>query len=236
MNKNLTHIIMTPEYLEHKLKGLEYLRGLTTITEQISEIEAELNASKSIKIKDKVKKTEIKDWIKTLKLEKKNILQNEKKQNKALSDKLDENKQLKEELKKLRKEKKETADKLLYAKYNQSIKYKRDRATLIKQLKEKKKQLQTSLKTHPHIVSLRQVREKKKQEKLISKQSNNYNDLQYEYKKLKSAFNDKSTEWLILKKLNENDKKHDIIFYVDYYESNEEQEEKLKTKKNKNFN
>ena len=67
MNKNLTHIIMTPEYLELKKKGLEYIRGLTTITEQISEIEAELNATKTIKSKDNVKETEIKDWIKTFK-------------------------------------------------------------------------------------------------------------------------------------------------------------------------
>ena len=192
MNKNLRHIIMTPEYLEHKLKGLKYIRELTTITEQISEIEAELNASKSIKNKDPVKKAEIKDWINTLKLEKKTILQNEKKQNRALqglNNLFDENKQLKEELKKLRKEKKETFDKLLRAKYNQSIKYKRDRATLIKQLKEKKTKLQTTLKSHPHIVSLRQAREKKKQEKLMLKQSHNYENLEFECKKVKSAFN-----------------------------------------------
>ena len=65
-NKKYNPIIMTKEYAERKLKGLEYLRSIPTITEQISEIEAELNYIKALKITDRVKKTERSDWIKTL--------------------------------------------------------------------------------------------------------------------------------------------------------------------------
>ena len=108
MNKKSTPIIMTQEYTKQKQQGLEYIRSIQTITEQVSEIEAELNAIKAIK-KDPVKKAQTKDWIKTLIAEKKKILNAEKKQNRALgtlNNLFDENKLLKEELRKLRKEKK----------------------------------------------------------------------------------------------------------------------------------
>ena len=101
--------IMSQEYTQQRKQGLEYIRRLPTITEQVSEIEAELNAIKQIKNKDPVKKAQNKDWIKVLTAEKKKILSDEKKQNKALEnvhDLFDENKQLKEQLRKLRKEKK----------------------------------------------------------------------------------------------------------------------------------
>ena len=51
MNKNSNPIIMTQEYTKQKKQGLEYIRNIQTITEQVSEIEAELNAIKAIKIK-----------------------------------------------------------------------------------------------------------------------------------------------------------------------------------------
>ena len=57
----------------------------------------------SNKKKDPVKKTQIKDWIKVLTAEKKKILSNERKQNKALEnmhDLFDENNQLKNRIKK----------------------------------------------------------------------------------------------------------------------------------------
>ena len=99
-------IIMTQEYTQQRKQGLEYIRSLPTITEQVSEIEAELTAIKQIKNKDPVKKAQIKDWIKVLTAEKKKILSNEKKQNKALEnvhDLFDENNQLKTELKSIKK-------------------------------------------------------------------------------------------------------------------------------------
>ena len=51
MTNNNNHInnIMTQEYLAEKTQGLQYIRSIATITEQISEIEAELNAIKAIK-------------------------------------------------------------------------------------------------------------------------------------------------------------------------------------------
>ena len=72
-NKKYNPIVMTKEYTQRKLKGLEYLRSIPTITEQISEIEAELNYIKALKITNPVKKAEQRDWIKTLNAEKKKI-------------------------------------------------------------------------------------------------------------------------------------------------------------------
>ena len=136
MTNNNNHInnIMTQEYLAQKTQGLQYIRSIATITEQISEIEAELNAIKTIKNKDPVKKAQIKDWIKTLNKEKKKILSNEKKQNKALEnlhEVFDENKQLKEELRKARKEKRETINKLKNAKIKQALDFKHKRTELL---------------------------------------------------------------------------------------------------------
>ena len=48
MNKNLKHIIMTTEYVDMKKKGLEYIRGISSTAEQISEIDVELTAMKAI--------------------------------------------------------------------------------------------------------------------------------------------------------------------------------------------
>ena len=48
MNKNLKHIIMATEYVEMKKKGLEYIRGISSTAEQISEIDVELTAMKAI--------------------------------------------------------------------------------------------------------------------------------------------------------------------------------------------
>ena len=62
-NKKYNPIVMTKEYTQRKVKGLEYLRSIPTITEQISEIEAELNYIKAIKLTDPVKKGEQRDWI-----------------------------------------------------------------------------------------------------------------------------------------------------------------------------
>ena len=170
MNKNSSPIIMTKEYTKQKIQGLQYIRSIPTITEQISEIEAELNAIKQIKNKDPVKKAQIKDWIKVLTAEKKKILSNERKQNKALEnmhDLFDENKQLKEQLRKLRKEKKDTITKLKNAKINQILDFKHKRTELIDKLKSTKKQLDVTIKSNPHVITLKEAREKKKFEKLV---------------------------------------------------------------------
>ena len=127
-NKNHNNNIMTQEYLAQKTQGLKYIRSIDTITDQISEIEAELNAIKTIKNKDPVKKSQIKDWIKTMNKEKKKILSNEKKQNKALEnmhDFFDENKQLKIELKNIKNQNKETVQKIKQLKTAQLIKFKK---------------------------------------------------------------------------------------------------------------
>ena len=76
----------------------------------------------------------MKDWINTLKTERKKILQQEKKNNKALSnlhELFDENVQLKEEIKKMRKEKQETIAKIKKAKIQQVLKFDRKRVELI---------------------------------------------------------------------------------------------------------
>ena len=96
---------------------------------------------------------------------------------------------------------------------------------MIDKLKSTKKQLDVTIKSNPHVITLKEAREKKKFEKLVEKQSHIYDNLQYECIKLKSAFNDKSTEWLIRKKLSEHDHKHDIIFYGDEYEFAEDEAE-----------
>ena len=46
MNKNLKHIIMATEYVEMKKKGLEYIRGISSTAEQISEIDFDSNRGK----------------------------------------------------------------------------------------------------------------------------------------------------------------------------------------------
>ena len=75
--------------------------------------------------------------------EKKKILSNERKQNKALEnvhDLFDENNQLKEQLRKLRNENKDTITKLKNAKINQILDFKHKRTELIDKLKSTKKQ------------------------------------------------------------------------------------------------
>ena len=69
--KNLKHVIKTTEYVEMKKKGLEYIRGISSTAEQISEIDVELTAMKAIKNSDTIRKAQLKDWINTLKIERK---------------------------------------------------------------------------------------------------------------------------------------------------------------------
>ena len=71
--------------------------------------------------------------------EKKKILSDEKKQNKALEnvhDLFDENKQLKTELKSIRKQNKETVEKIKRLKTAQLIKYRKERDEAIKTLNQ----------------------------------------------------------------------------------------------------
>ena len=140
MNKNLKHIIMATEYVEMKKKGLEYIRGISSIAEQISEIDVELTAMKAIKNSDPIRKAQLKDWINTLKTERKKTLQQEKKNNEALlnlHELFDEYVQLKEQVKKMRKEKQESIAKIKKAKIQQAIKFDRKRVEPIEKLKKK---------------------------------------------------------------------------------------------------
>ena len=94
----------------------------------------------------------MKDWIKTLNKEKKKILSNEKKQNKALENLnhlFDENEQLKQNLKAERKANRETVEKIKRLKTAQIVQYKRERDETIKKLQEQKKQIKKSIKSHP---------------------------------------------------------------------------------------
>ena len=59
------------------------------------------------------------------------------------------------------------------------------------QSKSTKKQLDVTIKSNPHVRTLKEAREKKKFEKLVEKQSHNYENVEYEYTKTKSAFKDK---------------------------------------------
>ena len=89
---------------------------------------------KDIKNSDPIRKAQLKDWINTPKTERKKILQQEKKNNKALSnlhELFDENVQLKEEIKKMRKEKQEMIAKIKKAKIQQVLKFDRKRVELI---------------------------------------------------------------------------------------------------------
>ena len=183
MNKNLKHIIMATEYVEMKKKGLEYIRGISSIAEQISEIDVELTAMKAIKNSDPIRKAQLKDWINTLKTERKKILQQEKKNNKALSnlhELFDENVQLKEQVKKIRKEKQETIAKIKKAKIQQALKFDRKRVELIEKLKTKQKQLDATLKTNPRTIAMKELRERKTFGKLVRKQAYNHDHLEYE--------------------------------------------------------
>ena len=160
------------------------MRSIATITEQISEIEAELNAIKTIKNKDPVKKAQIKDWIKTLNKEKKKFLSNEKKQNKALEnmhDFFDENKQLKIELKNIKKQNKETVQKIKQLQPAQLIKFKKERNDVIKQLKTQKQRLQQNVKQHQLYKLQQEAKERKKEEKVqlmkIKEQQNKNNSV-----------------------------------------------------------
>ena len=130
----------------------------------------------------------------------------------------DENEHLKEQVRQLRKEKREIIHNLQNEKVKQDLKFKKKRTLLINELKAKKKQLENQLKEHPRLTSLREVREKKKFHKLTEKQSHQYKNIEYEYIKLKSAFRGYSTSWLIRKKLTKTTKNksyHDILFYDD---------------------
>ena len=51
----------------------------------ISEIDAELTAMKDIKNSDPIRKAQLKDWINTLKTERKKILQQEKKEQQSIA-------------------------------------------------------------------------------------------------------------------------------------------------------
>ena len=169
MNKNSSPIIMTKEYTKQKIQGLQYIRSIPTITEQVSEIEAELTAIKQIKNKDPVKKAQIKDWIKVLTAEKKKILSNERKQNKALEnmhDLFDENNQLKTELKSIKKKNKETVDKIKRLKTAQLIKYKKERDAAIKTLNQEKKITQKKIKENALFKKQQEEKSKKKEEKI----------------------------------------------------------------------
>ena len=162
-------IIMTQEYTQQRKQGLEYIRSLPTITEQVSEIEAELTAIKQIKNKDPVKKAQIKDWIKVLTAEKKKILSNEKKQNKALEnvhDLFDENNQLKTELKSIKKQNKETVEKIKRLKTAQLIKYRKERDAAIKTLNQEKKITQQKIKENDLFKKQQEEKSKKKEEKI----------------------------------------------------------------------
>ena len=64
--------------------GLEYIGGISSIAEQISEIDVELTAMKAIKNSDPIRKAQLKDWINTLKTERKKILQQEKKEQQSI--------------------------------------------------------------------------------------------------------------------------------------------------------
>ena len=84
-------------------------------------------------------------------------------------------------------------------------------------LNQQKKQLDVTIKSSPRVRTLKEAREKKKFEKLVEKQSHNYENVEYAYLITKSAFEEKSTQWIVRKKLTEYDNKHDIIFYGDEY-------------------
>ena len=52
---------MATDYVEMKKKGLEYIRGISSIAEQISEIDVELTAMKAIKNSDPIRKAQLKE-------------------------------------------------------------------------------------------------------------------------------------------------------------------------------
>jgi len=202
MNKNLTNIL------------IEDIEKMTSRPEQQNKTEEFLKLIKPLPrhistVKKYLKKQE--------KLEEQRL--------KTIHNLFDENEQLKQELRQIRNEKRQTTQKLRNAKTKQALDFKRERMTLISKLKEKQKKLQETIKVHPRVVSLRETREKKKIAKLTSQQTYNYENLQYESIKVKSAFNDKSTEWIIRKKLSGNDRNHDIIFYSNQYEPEDDDED-----------
>ena len=52
--------------MEIKKKGLEYVRGISSTAEQMSEIDAELTATKVIVNSDPNRKAQLKDWIRVV--------------------------------------------------------------------------------------------------------------------------------------------------------------------------
>ena len=177
-NKKSNNTIMTEEYVELKKKGLEYIRSIKTRVEKLSEIDAELNAIQAIDNTDPIKKAQAEDWIKTLRKEKRMILQDMfSRETKALgkaSNLFDENKQLKQELKEARKAKKEALEKINRLKTAQLIKYKKERNESIKKLQEQKKQLHNKLK---------QQKIKEKEEKIQQHKQQSVSHIQKWYKR-----------------------------------------------------
>ena len=157
--------LTTDEYAKRKKEGLKYIRSISTITEQISEIEAELNAVKALTLSDPVRKAEKRDWIKTLNAEKKKILTAEKKQNKALKNlqnTFDMNIALKQELKALQNEYKQKTEKIKRIKTAQLVNYKKERDQAIKKLKENRAKLQNKIKEHELFKKKQEIKEQKK--------------------------------------------------------------------------
>ena len=85
----------------------------------------------------------------------------------------------------MRKEKQETIAKIKKkAKIQQALKFDRKRVELIEKLKTKQKQLDATLKTNPRTIAMKELREKIHFEKLVRKQTHNYDHLEYESVKM----------------------------------------------------
>ena len=189
-NKKYSPIITTKEYTQRKIKGLEYIRSIPTTTEQIREIEAELNSIKALKITDPVKKAEQRDWIKTINSEKKKILLTKKNQNKALqnlNNLFDENKHLKPELKVLKQKLKEINDIINHQTFLYGTERKRKvRIKLLQKietLEQRKQKLELKINEHPIKVEAKEKREKKRDEKERIRKEKTVAKIQRWYKK-----------------------------------------------------
>ena len=95
---------------------------------------------------------------------------------------------------------------LLSAEHKRKVK--KEISDKIKKYQNRKKELENIIKEHPVTTEKKDKREKKRYDKLIEQQSHSFENIDYEYIKTKSAYNDKSTEWLIRKK---GDTKQNIV-------------------------
>ena len=126
------------------------------------------------------------------------------------------NKEIKKQLKERREQLKTIKDAFNYQKLLLSTerkrKNKKEISEIIKRYQARKKELETHIKENPVTTERKERREKKRIDKLTEQQSHAFENIECEYIKTNSAYDGKSTEWIVRKK---GDTKQNIILYDD---------------------